>query len=472
LCYHQAELKLKGDGVRQKILYTSGLILLIAVLGITLIKSASAAVPGINQLVSYSYSGGGPANASSGGAAISPSGKFVVFDSTATNIVGPSHAEDIGHVYIRNLISNTSAQVDVSTSGVSANANSGILARNVSDTGRYVIFTSVASNLIDGTSIITTVPQLYLRDTISNTTTLLSVNSSGVISNGANLYGEGVSSDGRFILFTTDATNLDPDATTGSHVYMLDRLTDTFSILDRHEDGTIGTDSVSWPPVASMSCDGSLIVFQYPSLLTQVQNPTHEADVYLLDRRAGNILTNLTSFGNGVSITPSISCNGDYVGFSSHATNIDTSVSLTTTSINDYHAYVYDRINGAFHIVDTTSPTGLPASPGVCSSSSLGTSCISLSDNGLVVFGANPTIITGVNTRQIYLHHIDSNTTELLSKSANGDPANGSGSYTASGIGAISADGRIVTYQSTATNLVNIYNPNGFLNIFTSLTGE
>jgi hypothetical protein len=262
-------------------------LLLVAVFGVAIAAAsfnfggeASATVPGINTLISVNTSG------------------------TADGSTGDN-------AYLRNLATNTTSLISVSTSGTQNDSTTA--ADAISETGRYVIMESTATNLVDGTTISGGHYQEYLRDTKNNTTSLLTEDTSGNPGNGDSS-GFGVSYDGRFVLIGSNATNLNGGLTDGHyHYYLLDRNTGTFTAVDKKYDGTHPATSGSLQ--ASMSCDGSIIAFVDSAQLT-TQSTSHY-DIYLYDGRNGATLTNLTASTNGAAMNPSVSCNGDYVGLAS-----------------------------------------------------------------------------------------------------------------------------------------------------------
>lgn len=419
---------------------------------------ASATVPGTNTLVSVNQSGNAAVSTYNNGGYISANGKYALFGSPSNNVVS-GDTNNVVDSFVRNLSTNTTTRVSVSTNGTESNAASNPSA--ISRTGRYVLFNSLASNLIDGTTISTTSPQLYLRDTVTNTTTLLSQTSSGTVSNGYS-QGEGVSSDGRFVIFTSLATNLGPSVTNSIiNLYSLDRSTGTFSIVNTATDGTLSNSSVD--PNATMSCDGSLIAFASTAhLVTSDPAPSH-FNIYVRDLRNGNSLTNLTIAGDDSSWAPTMSCSGDYIGLASKASNLDTTSSNPT---HLYHAYMYNRIDGTFRLADQSSG-GTPGTTSIsCAQNSM--ACVPVSDDGIALFTSPSSNLTaaGATTAQIYMRNTNTGVTELISRSSGGTVANNTSGYPT-----ISANGTIAGYASNATNLTSISDTNSFTDMFTSLTG-
>lgn len=448
----------------RKFLRSFGFIAIATVLTLGLINindSAKALVPGTNDIISKTSTAaiaGVTYYGSNLNSVLSGDGKVIFLNTSAVML--PTGQ---GKLYARNIESGLIDRVDVSSSSVTADHLSANYVRDVSFTGRYVIFESQATNLIDGTTLPSGKNRLYLRDMKLGVTSLISQSVGGIASNGTYETSIGVSSDGRFVSFATNASNLHPDATDGNHhLYLLDRATNNLSILDRKADGQLGF--TVWNFIGDMSCDGSLIVFQYGGNL-DANEYNSKVSTYLLDMRGeNNKLTNITKSAVNATFAPSISCNGDYIGFSTASNNLDPSVVVSHNS--NHRPYVYDRVNQTFHLVSKTA-ANTATSASICSTpymySSIVQPCVKVSDTGLAVFSANDPVLTGASGVQTYVRNIHSSTTELISRSSSGTPGDGDSMYPS-----ISFDGKKVVYNSIATNLVSgVSGPRAY----SSLTG-
>lgn len=464
----------KRGGKVYKYIKRSSIVIIAAVTTIgflNLNNHVSAIVPGINQRISLRYTGEETTKTSSN-PLVSANGQAVVYDSNDAYILSTGGQGIFKH----NITTGATERVNISTAGTVSDTTSWTSPESISASGRYILFRSAATNLIDGMTLPVTTSnvQLYLRDTVASTTELISQvpgSNAGTISNGnVPIRGEGVSSDGRFVLFVTNASNLHVDATDGKpHVYMLDRLDNTLSILDRKTDGSVQDYPSSHNAMsADMSCDGSLVVLQSRVNLIVGDSPSSGIDIYLLDRRGDTSkLTNITRLANGPSYGPTISCNGDFIGFKSKASNLDPTISVTANATIT-RPYIFDRVNESYHLASVTT-SGTEPTGGICGASgndyfAESVPCIWLSDTGLGVFKSNNSSLTGDSGRQVYIRDIYANTTELVSKNSSGVASNMSHG---GDVKSISADGTITTYSSNATNLVP-EGTNGHQNIFTS----
>ena len=168
-------------------------------------------------------SDGTQGNDLSNNASISSDGRYVVFSSFANNLVpNDTNGQSYVDVFVHDRQANQTTRVSISSAGVQANAYS----NNASITadGRYVVFTSAASNLVDGDT--NNARDVFVHDRQTSETTRITVNSSGLQGNG-NAVWSSISTDGRYVAFDSSATNLVSGDTNGfSDVFLLDRGAD------------------------------------------------------------------------------------------------------------------------------------------------------------------------------------------------------------------------------------------------------
>ena len=175
---------------------------------------------------------GTQANDPSYSSAISADGRYVAFQSDASNLV-PGDTNQARDVFVRDLRSGTTRRVSVATGGTQANDPS--YSPAISADGRYVAFESNASNLVTGDTNHSF--DVFVRDFRSGTTQRVSVASDGTQANGDS-YGQAISADGRYVTFDSDASNLVPGDT--------NHRTDVF-VHDRRSSTPSGS---AWPPTA------------------------------------------------------------------------------------------------------------------------------------------------------------------------------------------------------------------------------
>ena len=171
--------------------------------------------------------GGNPPNGVNGAGVLSADGRYVAFESEASNLVTGDGNESTD-VFVRELLTMTTTRVSVANDGLERPGNSGVIfdiggdgQLDISADGRYVVFMSRAP-LASGDSAsceylgeTLNCPDIYLRDRIGGTTTRVSLPSGGGQPNGAS-HDPKMSGDGRWIVFESEATNLVPATPTAS----------------------------------------------------------------------------------------------------------------------------------------------------------------------------------------------------------------------------------------------------------------
>jgi hypothetical protein len=210
----------------------------------------------------------------------------------------------------------------------------------ISQDGRFVLFNSTAGNLVPkcGGQLCS---QVFLRDRFSNTTALVSINPNGFGGNGNSAYG-GMSPDARYVVFSSDATDLVPGDTNGfSDILVRDMVGRTTVLVSQSTGGAEGN-GVSSQPV--MTPDGRYVAFISTS--TNLANGGHNSpDIFLRDLVAETTVamsSAATGSPTGAAISSlSISTNGRYVAFFSTALNLVPDVTQTGGEI-----YVRDFVAG------------------------------------------------------------------------------------------------------------------------------
>jgi Tol biopolymer transport system component len=171
---------------------------------------------GTTGLVSVS-STGAQGNDFSVGSEISADGRYVAFTSVASNLV-PGDTNNSNDVFVRDRRTGTTSRVSVTSTGAQASTDSYF--SKISADGRYVAFSSPATNLVpDDTN---QAWDVFVRDRRAGTTTRVSVTSTGAQASGG-LY-PSISANGRRIAFISDASDLVPGDTNGvQDVFLRDR---------------------------------------------------------------------------------------------------------------------------------------------------------------------------------------------------------------------------------------------------------
>ena len=170
--------------------------------------------------------GGAEANQGSDEADISADGRFVAFASSASNLVA-GDTNGVNDVFVRDRQLGTIERISVSSAGIEGDARS--YRPNISDDGRYVVFQSAATNLVPGDT--NGWEDAYLHDRQSGATERVSLGDQGQEPNMDASF-PAVSADGRYVVFSSAANNLVADDTNGfPDVFVRDRVNGTIEIV-------------------------------------------------------------------------------------------------------------------------------------------------------------------------------------------------------------------------------------------------
>ena len=196
---------------------------------------------------------GNQVNASSSHSSISTDGRCVAFSSRASNLV-PGDTNNSRDIFVRDTLTNTTTRVSLDSAG--NQANEGANNPSISVSGRFVAFSSYSSNLVPGDTNNTS--DIFVRDTLTNTPTRVSLDSAGNQANDFCL-GMSISADGRFVAFSSYSSNLMlRDTNDASDVFVRDTLTNTTTRLSVGSEGNQGNQSSFG---GSISADGRIVVF-------------------------------------------------------------------------------------------------------------------------------------------------------------------------------------------------------------------
>jgi Tol biopolymer transport system component len=272
--------------------------------------------------------------------AISADGRYVVFASRATNLVRHD-TNGVMDVFVRDRKAGTTERVSVSGREVQGNRRSGFdTAAAISANGRYVAFTSLASNLVRKDTNRDT--DVFLRDRATGKTHLVSVSTARERGD-AESFMPAMSANGRYLAFTSAASNLIRHDTNGEwDVFVRDLTTKKTRRVSVSSTRT-ESDGQSMSPV--FSADGTRIAFTSWARNLVPSDTNHRGDVFVRDLAARTTrlvsVSSTETQGNKVSFSPSMSGNGRYVAFDSLASNL---VTGDTNATND--VFVRDLSTG------------------------------------------------------------------------------------------------------------------------------
>jgi Tol biopolymer transport system component len=251
---------------------------------------------------------------------ISDDGRYVAFESIASDLVA-GDGNGAPDVFVRDLQANTTAWVSVDTTGGDADGSS--ILPSISDDGRYVAFESGASDLMTGDG--NGLPDIFVRDLHVGTTARVSVDTTGGDPNDdSHGFGPSISGDGRYVAFESWASDLVVGDGNGTRdVFVRDRQANTTTRVSL--DAT-GGDPDAQSLQESISDDGRYVAFGSEAGDLVAGDGNNLPDVFVRDLHAGTTARVSADFvgkeANGSNGQPSISGDGRYVAFQSHASNL------------------------------------------------------------------------------------------------------------------------------------------------------
>jgi RHS repeat-associated protein len=399
-----------------------------------LLRFSSADTPGTTTRVSVA-SDGTQGNGDSWHLAISTDGRYVAFESYATNLVS-SDTNNSSDVFIHDQITGQTTRVSVASNGMQGNGHSWWPA--ISADGRYVAFFSDARNLVPGDT--NSAYDVFVRDRQTGQTTRISMASNGTQGNGNSMY-PSISADGRYVAFSSVASNLVPGDTNGyEDVFIHDQATGRIERVSVASDGTQGN-SYSWIP--AISADGRYAAFESDASNLVSGDTNGYRDIFVHDRQTGqttrvSVASDGTQ-GNGGSANSALSADGCYVAFTSSASNL-----VPGDTNGDKDVFVHDRATGQIIRVSV-------ASDGTQGNTWSAWPTISADERYVAFYSIADNLVPGDtnNTADIFVHDRQTGRTNRVSIASDSTQGNNW-----SEVPAISTDGRFVAFASSASNLV------------------
>ena len=308
---------------------------------------------GAEDTIRVSVPGSSPAEADnlSFDSEMSADGRLVAFDSLATNLAPDGN--NFSDVFLRDTdeppMTINTTRMSIGTSPGSEDGLSSQPA--ISGDGNHIAFLSLATNMVAGDT--NGKNDVFVRQrTGTPATTRVSVNSAGVQGDGHSSM-PSISADGRYVVFQSVATNLVAiDSNSATDIFLRDRSTTTTKRLsvNSSEQQAVGGGSEE----AQISADGSRVVFRSVANNLAPGDTNGVFDIFVRDITAGTTTRVSVSSGgaeaNGASKEPTISADGTRVAFVSSATNL---VAGDTNAKDDI--FVHDLETGETRRVSVTS---------------------------------------------------------------------------------------------------------------------
>ncbi|PWU23106.1 MAG: hypothetical protein C5B48_09185 [Candidatus Rokuibacteriota bacterium] len=259
------------------------------------------------------------ANGDSRNPAISANGRFVAFESDATNLVG-GDGNGRRDIFVHDLRIGRTVRASVDSAGNQANGDS--FSPAISGNGRFVAFSSSATNLVGGDT--NGSSDIFVHDLKTGETVRASVDSVGNQADGSSV-GLAISANGRVVAFLSDATNLvDTDTNGLLDVFVHDLRTGKTVRASVDSAGNQANGEPFFRPV--LSANGRFVAFDSSASNLVAGDTNSVIDTFVHDLRTGKTVrvsvNGLGDQADGKSLFPAISANGRVVVFASDATNL------------------------------------------------------------------------------------------------------------------------------------------------------
>jgi WD40 repeat protein len=380
--------------------------------------------------------------------AISADGQFVVFVSSDFGLVA-GDTNGVSDIFVRDRAAGLTTRVSVDSTGLEGNNTS--YRADISGDGRYVTFASYANNLVAGDT--NGQPDIFLHDRLTGTTSRISVDSVGTQANSASEKAE-ISADGTTVVFYSFASNLVASDTNGASDCFVHEIASGATTRVSVSSSGAQSNSVSGNFFPDINADGRFVAFDSNANNLVAADTNGAWDTFVHDRLTGaTTRVSVTSGGvqaSGSSFYPSISDDGNVVGFYSFASDL---VAADTNGAQD--CFVHDRTTGVTRRVSVDS-AGVE---GVYDSNF---PVVAGDGSSVVFFSLAPNLVAGDTNSfgDIFVHDLSSGVTTRASLADSGAQAN-NGSTNPD----ISANGQFVAFGSYADNLV-VGDANGLHDVF------
>ncbi|HUP78051.1 MAG TPA: hypothetical protein VM260_05755, partial [Pirellula sp.] len=374
-------------------------------------------------------------NNSSSGTSISADGKLVAFSSAASNLIN-GDTNSTQDIFVRDLSSGAVTRVSTDAASVQSNGTSS--QPHISDDGKWVVFRSDASNLVAGDT--NNRMDIFVKDLSTGAIARVSTDSASVQGNNDSSDPD-ISADGKFVAFTSLATNLVAGDTNNSNdIFVKDLTTGVTSRVSTNASSLQGSGG-SFAP--SISADGKLVAFHSNASDLVASDTNFTTDVFVKNRTTGATTrvstSSATAQGNNFSFGANISADGKMVAYYSYANNLAASDNNGSTDV-----FVKDLTTGLTTLVSTSSASVQGNGHSIDPSLSPDGKFIAFSSraNNLVAGDSN-------STYDIFVKDLVNGTTSRISTNSASVQSN-----LESQLPSISADGKVVAFESLASNLV------------------
>jgi hypothetical protein len=431
------------------------------------LPSTLAPVVTVNPALPPSDSAGGVSQALN-----SADGRYTVFTSTAPNLVaGQVHTAVVQNVFLYDRQAGTTTLVSHVPGSTLAEADSNSQNPRVSSDGRFVVYESTADNLVAGETGARGLKNVFLYDRLSGDNTLVShrlgspTTAAGGNSTTAYTTGFGFSPNAtQFLLFTSDAPDLvaNEGGPSSLNLFLYDTGGGTTTLVS-HSAASPQTGADDNTAFADLTPDGQSVVFQSSADDVVPNQVTDDRDNIFLystatgaNRLVDGVFTGVgpsTTEAAGFSFRPSISADGSVVSYVSGA--MDLVANQAPAAGGEFNnVFLFNALAGT-----TTLVSGAGGSPSVTANDN-STEAVLSSDGGTVAFISGATdLVAGEGPEQgnVFVYNVATQTLAVASH-VQGQPGVAAGAVETADTGtfadlSVSADGSLVCYKSTATDI-------------------
>lgn len=387
----------------------------------------------------------GEADGGSGYADMTPDARYVAFSSYARNLV-PGDTNGSADVFLADRRSGAVTRVSVGNGGVQAQYPStppttqgpGSSVPSISADGKRIAFESQALNFAPVAS---GAMNVFVRDVVAGTTTLLSTPAPGGTLASCDSVSPAISSDGRYVSFTSRCDSLVPNDTNFTEdVFVRDLQT---GAIERVSVSSTEAQANGRSHSPAISDDGNYVVFVSDASNLWPNDTNGKSDVFMRDRAAGTTTvisyTSANRMGGGGTSRPSVSGDGTRIAFAAEASDLlpgDTNAAVDV--------FVRDMAVGTIQRVSVAAGGSQLA---------LGGSQPSISRDGRTVAfeSLSPEVVPSDTnaSSDVFVRDTLAATTTRASVGASGEQADGMSFWPT-----LSGDGTAVSFESAATNLV------------------